>query len=58
MAGRRRHGLNCGTYGDVITLAVKHLGIGIRPKPDNAIAMLVCTLLQRKIGQNELEVIL
>lgn len=56
-AGRRQHGLNCGTYGDVITLAVKHLGIGIRPKPDNAIAMLVCTLLQRKIGQNELEVI-
>lgn len=40
--GSERHALNCGTYEDVITLAVKHLGIGIRPKPDNASAMLVC----------------
>lgn len=40
---RKEPSLNCGTYGDVITLAVKHLGIGIRPKPDNAFAMLVCT---------------
>lgn len=56
--GTEKHGLNCGTREDVITLAVKHLGIGIRPKPDNAFAMLVCAVLLRKIGQNELEVIL
>ncbi len=56
--GTEQHGINSGTYEDVITLAVKHLGIGIRPKPDNAFAMLACSLLQRKIGQNELQVIL
>lgn len=31
--------LNCESYGDVITLAVKHLGIRIRPKPDNVFSM-------------------
>lgn len=40
--GREQYDLKLETYGDVITLAVKHLGMRIRPKPDNACAMLVC----------------
>lgn len=40
--GREQYDLNRETYEDVITLAVKHLGIRIRPKPDNAFAMLAC----------------
>lgn len=49
--------LNRGTYRDVITSAVKHMGIRIKPKPDNAFAMLLCILLQRrKIGKKEFEV--
>lgn len=38
--GREQHDLNREPYEDVITLAVKHLGMRIRPKPENAFAML------------------
>lgn len=37
--GREQYDLNCETHEDVITLAVKHLGMGIRP---NAFAVLAC----------------
>lgn len=37
--GREQYDLNRETYEDVITLAVKHLGMRIRP---DAFAMLVC----------------
>lgn len=37
--GREQYDLNRETHEDVITLAVKHLGMGIRP---NAFAVLAC----------------
>lgn len=46
-----QHTLNCGTYGDVIMLAVKHLGIEIRPKPDNAFAMQGASASEQNMGK-------
>lgn len=43
--GSRQHNLNCGTYEDVITLAVKHSGIRIRPEADNSFAVKVSPML-------------
>lgn len=52
--GREPYDLNRETYEDVITLAVKHLGMGIRP---NAFAMLACAQCfgGKQEGRNELE---
>lgn len=50
--GRERYALNPETYEDVITLAVKHLGMRIRPKPDNAFAMLAALEENRRDEMN------
>lgn len=52
--GRGQYDLDRQTYEDVITLAVKHLGMGIRP---NAFAMLACAQCfgGKEEGRNELE---
>lgn len=55
--GRELYDLNRETYEDVITLAVKHLGMRIRPRPDNAFAMLAWARCfgGKWEGRNELE---